>query len=254
MNGDTLYDRFREALAAERAVALATIVAGRRGLGRKLLIFRDGSHSGGFGVAELNRQVVEDAIDLLGAERADTIHYDLPLGAFDVFIDVYPSPKQIIIVGASHAAGPLSRLGKLMGYRVIVTDARAAFAQPGRYPEADAVLKGWPQDILPGLRFDESTYLVLLSHDPKFDEPTLHHALPTPIPYIGAIGSRKTQRERFDRLRGEGFSEEQLTRIYGPVGLDLGGNTPEETALGIMAEITSVRHGRSGGSLRDRPQ
>jgi xanthine dehydrogenase accessory factor len=216
------------------------------------LVHRDGSVDGGLGVTELNRQVTADAVRLLAAEQADTVHYDLPLGAFDVFIDAFPAPRQLIIVGASHAAGPLTRLAKLMGYHVVVTDARAAFALPERYPEADAVLKGWPQDVLPGLRFDESTYLVLLSHDPKFDEPTLQHALPTPIPYIGAIGSRKTQRERFARLREQGFTDEQLARIYGPVGLDLGADTPEETALAIMAEITAARHGRSGGSLRDR--
>lgn len=233
-------------------MALATVVEGSRSVGRKLLVHRDGSAEGGFGVTELNRQVSADAVRLLDDEHSDTIHYDLPLGRFDVFIDVYPAPKQLIIVGASHAAGPLTRLASLMDYRVIVTDARAAFAQPERYPDADAVLKGWPQDVLPGLRFDESTYLVLLSHDPKFDEPTLEHALPTPIPYIGAIGSRKTQRERFARLRERGFTEEQLSRIYGPVGLDLGANTPEETALAIMAEIVAVRHGRSGGSLRER--
>jgi xanthine dehydrogenase accessory factor len=248
----TLYERFREALEAQRAVALATVVSGKRGVGRKLLVNRDGSVEGGFGVVELNRQVAADAMRLLSAEQPDSVHYDLPLGTFDVFIDVYPAPRQIIIVGASHAAGPLTRLAKILGYRVVVTDARAAFAQPDRYPDADAILKGWPQDVLPGLRFDESTYLVLLSHDPKFDEPTLQHALPTAIPYIGAIGSRKTQRERFERLRREGFTDEQLARVYGPLGLDLGADSPEETALAILAEITAVRHGRSGGSLRDR--
>jgi len=102
------------------------------------------------------------------------------------------------------------------------------------------------------LRFDESTFVVLLSHDAKFDEPTLEHVLPTPVRYIGAIGSRKTQRERFERLRAAGYSEQQLSRIYGPVGLDLGAGSPEETALAILAEVTAVRHGAQPGHLRDR--
>jgi xanthine dehydrogenase accessory factor len=249
----SVFDQFRRCLEEQRGVALATVIAGTRSVGRKLLVQRDGTTAAGFGVTELNRQVSADAMRLLVAEQPDTMHYDLPLGEFDVFIDVYPAPRQVIIVGASHAAGPLTRLARMLGYSVIVTDARAAFAQSDRYPEADSVIKGWPQDVLPSLRCDESTYLVLLSHDPKFDEPTLHHALRTPIPYIGAIGSRKTQRERFERLRGQGYTEEQLARIYGPVGLDLGSVTPEETALAILAEITAVRHGRDGGFLR-RPR
>jgi xanthine dehydrogenase accessory factor len=112
------------------------------------------------------------------------------------------------------------------------------------------VIKGWPQDVLPNLRLGESTYVVLLSHDPKFDEPTLQHVLPSRVSYIGAIGSRKTQQERFQRLREQGYSEEQLARLYGPVGLDLGGRSNEETALAILAEITAVRHGKQGGFMR----
>jgi xanthine dehydrogenase accessory factor len=141
----------------------------------------------------------------------------------------------------------------MLGYRVIVTDARGAFAVPERYPDADRVIKGWPQDVLPTLRMDDATYVVLLSHDPKFDEPTLHHVLSTGVSYVGAIGSRKTQQERFERLRAEGYTDAQLSRVHGPVGLDLGGRSAEETALAIMAEITAVRHGRSGGFMSHRP-
>lgn len=246
----TLFQQFRQALSDEIPVALVTVVAGPDGVGDKMLVHADGSAEGRIAPPELACHAAGEAMRLLRAEQADTVSFELPEGHYELFVDVYPVPHQLIIVGASGAALPLTSFAKSLGYRVIVTDARAAFAVPERFPEADRVLKGWPQDVLPDLRFDESTYVVLLSHDPKFDEPTLQHVLPTTSRYIGAIGSRKTQRERMERLRQQGYTDEQLARIHGPVGLDLGGRSAEETALAILAEITAVRHGASGGFMR----
>lgn len=246
----SLYDTYRRYLDEEIPFALLTVIAGPEGVGSKVLLQLDGSAEGEIRPRELRETVLNDAVELLRQERSEVREYALPAGSFSVFIESYPAPHQIVIVGAAHAAGPITRFAKAMGYRVIVTDARAAFAVPERFPEADQVIKGWPQDVLPGIRFDASTYLVLLSHDPKFDEPTLQHVLPTSVAYIGAIGSRKTQLERFQRLREQGFSEEQLKKIYGPVGLDLGGRSSEETALAILGEITAVRYGRQGGFMR----
>lgn len=250
----SLYDSFRQALEEEFPVALATLVAGPSGLGSKLLVRPDGNAEGRMVTPELACHVAGDAMRLLREERSETVSYHLPEGEFEVFIEAFPAPPQLIIVGASHAAGPLSAFAKSLGYRVIVTDARGAFAQAERFPQADKVIKGWPQDVFPHLRLDESTYVVLLSHDPKFDGPTLAQVLPSSVPYIGAIGSKKTQQERFQRLREQGYSEEQLARIYGPVGLDIGGKSVEETALAILAEITAVRHGKEGGFMRRRLQ
>lgn len=249
-----LYDTFRQLLEDEVPVAVATVIEGPAGVGEKMLVRWDGTGEGRLATPELACRVAGDAMRLLREERSESVHYDLPEGAFDVFIDTYPAPAQLIIVGASGAAGPLSTFARALGYRVIISDARAAFADPARFPDAQRVIKGWPQDVLPGLRLDESTYVVLLSHDPKFDEPTLEIVLPSRVPYIGAIGSRKTQRERMDRLRANGHTEEQLERLYGPVGLDLGGRSVEETALAILAEITAVRHGGSAGFMRRRMQ
>lgn len=249
----SVYAAFRRSLAEEIPVALATAVSGHNGVGSKLLIYRDGTWKGQIGSTDLTTAIAADATRLLRRERAETVSYAGEYGDVDVFIDVYPVPPSLVIVGATPAGIVLSYLAKVLGFRVVVTDARAAFAVPERFPDADAVLKGWPQDVLPTLRFDDATFVVLLSHDPKFDQPTLEHVLPTRVPYIGAIGSRKTQRERFQRLREQGFNEEQLSRIHGPVGLDLGGETPEETALAIMAEITAVRRGRTGGFMKNRP-
>jgi xanthine dehydrogenase accessory factor len=248
----TLYDTIRTYLENSVPFALATVVAGPIGLGAKLVVRENGTADGRLATPELACRVAGDGMQLLREERSGTIVYELDEGTFDVFIQSFPAPSTVLIVGASGAAQPLAHFAKALDYRVIVTDARAAFAEPSRFPDADAVIKGWPQDILPGLPLDERTYVVLLSHDPKFDEPTLDIVLPSRVPYIGAIGSRNTQRERFQRLQDKGYTPEQLARIYGPVGLDLGGRSVEETALAILAEITAVRHRRQGGSMRRR--
>jgi xanthine dehydrogenase accessory factor len=169
----------------------------------------------------------------------------------DVFIEPFRRPAHLVIIGAIHIAIPLHRLAKLMGYRVTVIDARAKFATKERFPEADELIVAWPDEAMGRLAIDNSTYIVILTHDPKFDLPALRSVLGKEAGYIGAIGSRKTNQNRFDALRGEGFTEEQLSRVHGPIGLDLGSRAAEETALGILAEITAVRFGGSGSSMRE---
>jgi xanthine dehydrogenase accessory factor len=168
-----------------------------------------------------------------------------------VFTEPFKRPAHLILIGAIHIAIPLHRLAKLMGYRVTVVDARAKFATRERFPEADELVVAWPDEAMSGLVVDSSTYIVILTHDPKFDLPALRSVLTKDAGYIGAIGSRKTNQNRFDALRSEGFTEEQLSRVHGPIGLDLGGKGAEETALGILAEITAVRFGGSGISMRE---
>ena len=169
----------------------------------------------------------------------------------DWFTEPSRRAAHLVIVGAIHIAIPLHRLAKLMGYRVTVVDARAKFATRERFPEADELVVAWPDAALAEITVDNSTYVVILTHDPKFDMPALRAVLARPAGYIGAIGSRKTNQNRFDALRSEGFTEEQLSRVHGPIGLDLGGRGAEETALGILAEITAVRYGGTGASMRE---
>jgi xanthine dehydrogenase accessory factor len=169
----------------------------------------------------------------------------------DWFVEPFRRPAHLVIVGAIHIAMPLHRLAKLMGYRVTVVDARAKFATRDRFPEADELVVAWPDEALAKIHLDNSTYVVILTHDPKFDLPALRAVLGKPVGYIGAIGSRKTNSNRFDSLRSEGFTEEQLGRVHGPIGLDLGSRGAEETALGILAEITAARFGGSGASMRE---
>ena len=169
----------------------------------------------------------------------------------DWFVEPFRRPANLIIIGAIHIAIPLHRLAKLMGYRVTVVDARAKFAAKERFPDADELIVAWPDEAIAKLAIDNSTYVVILTHDPKFDLPALRSVLTKDAGYIGAIGSRKTNQNRFDALRAEGFTEAQLSRVHGPIGLDLGGRGAEETALGILAEITAVRFGGSGAFMRD---
>jgi xanthine dehydrogenase accessory factor len=169
----------------------------------------------------------------------------------DDFIEPVRRPAHLVIVGAIHIAIPLHRLAKLMGYRVTVVDARSKFATKERFPEADELIVAWPDEAMAQLTMDNSTYVVILTHDPKFDLPALRSVLGKDVGYIGAIGSRKTNQKRFDALRAEGFTDDQLSRVHGPIGLDLGGRGAEETALGILAEITATRFGGSGAFMRD---
>jgi xanthine dehydrogenase accessory factor len=197
--------------------------------------------------ATLRTNLVSGEADLV---QGLALGSELPRREGDIFIEPYRRPAHLVIVGAIHIAIPLHRLAKLMGYRVTVVDARKKFATKERFPDADEIIVAWPDEALAKLTIDSSTYVVILTHDPKFDLPALRAVLRKHAGYVGAIGSRKTNQNRFDALRKEGFTEAELSRVHGPIGLDLGGRGAEETALGILAEITAVRFGGSGASMK----
>jgi xanthine dehydrogenase accessory factor len=212
-------------------------------------------------------EVHDRALDLLRSERPFLLRteltggatelleqapdFELPRRVDDRFEEPFGRPAHLVIVGAIHIAIPLHRLAKLMGYRLTVVDARGQFATRERFPEADELLVSWPDEALGGMTIDRSTAVVVLTHDPKFDMPALRSVLRTSAGYVGAIGSSKTNQNRFDALRAEGFSEADLARVHGPIGLDLGGRGAEETALGILAEVTAARFGGSGLPMRE---
>jgi len=206
-------------------------------------------------VAMLNRNEPATLRTNLASGEADLVEGTPPGSELarrdgDSFVEPFRRPAHLVIIGAIHIAIPLHRLAKLMGYRVTVIDARAKFATKERFPEADELIVAWPDEAMARVGVDSSTYVVILTHDPKFDLPALRSVLKKDAGYIGAIGSRKTNQNRFDALRQEGFTEEQLSRVHGPIGLDLGSRGAEATALGILAEITAVRFGGSGVSMR----
>jgi xanthine dehydrogenase accessory factor len=197
--------------------------------------------------AELRTNLETGEVQLL--ERAPEL--DAPARDGDWFVEPHRRAPHLVIIGAIHIAIPLHRMAKLLGYRVTVIDARAKFATKERFPEADELLVSWPDEALAGITLDRSTYVVILTHDPKFDLPALRSVVGKDVRYLGAIGSRKTNQNRFDELRREGFTEEQLEQVHGPIGLDLGGRGAEETALAILAEMTAVKYHASGRTLKE---
>ena len=167
-----------------------------------------------------------------------------------VFAEVLGPPPRLLIFGAVDLAEELSRAAKGLGWRTVVADARARFATTERIPSADELLVAWPDEVLKRFEPDDRTAVVVLTHEDRWDVPALAGALASDAFYIGALGSRRTQERRREQLLETGISEEQLGRLNGPAGLDLGAGTPAETAVSILAEILAVRAGREGGRLR----
>lgn len=240
-----LHEALRAALAAERPVALATAVGGSAA-GAKLLLREDGSGLGALEPPALQAAVARDALAMLARAESGLRGYPQAAGDQQVFIETYPAPPTMFIIGAVHIAISLVTFAKALGFRTVVVDARGVFATPERFAHADELILAWPDEVLEG-RLNGSSYVVLLTHDPKLDDPALKLALASPARYVGALGSPKTHARRLARLREEGFPEEALGRIHGPVGLPLGARTPEEIAVSIIAEIVAVRHGQRAG-------
>jgi xanthine dehydrogenase accessory factor len=199
--------------------------------------------------------VLADALADLAEERSASHTYPVVRGDLQVdvtmFVDAFPAPPLMLVAGAASFACALTAQAKLLGYKVVVCDARAVFASPRRFPLADEVVVEWPNRYLERTReaYQERDAICVLTHDPKFDVPTIVAALATAAGYIGVMGSRRTQADRRRRLREAGVDEAQLGRLRGPLGLDLGARSPEETAVSICAEIIAARRGGAGGPL-----
>lgn len=249
-----------QATRSQEASVIATIIDGA-GTGTAFAIRRDGSIRGPLGAGTLasndsSRSGEFTAVrDRIAQAAGDALRERVSrpvtiLGPHEssitVMLEVYGQPPKLVIFGGVHVAQGLTRLARLFGYRTYVADGRTAWLTRERFPDADELVLAWPEEAFARIGLDADTYVVLLSHDPKFDEPAMECALRSPARYIGAIGSRKTQQKRRERLRAAGFSDKDLARLRGPIGLDLGGRQPLETALAILAEITAVRYGGSG--------
>lgn len=165
-------------------------------------------------------------------------------GGLELFCHCQLSQPRLIMIGGAHVGIYLQRLARALGFRVFLIDPRRSFATRDRFPEVEEILHEYPDQALPRLNPGPDTYLTVLTHDPKIDDPALRTALPLGLPYLGVLSSRRTHRKRVKRLREAGLSEALLQQIRTPIGLDIGAKTPEEIALAILAEIVAIRRGK----------
>ncbi len=252
----TLFEALRDALRGQEPVALATVVEGPN-LGAKRLVRPGAEPMGSLGNADLDRVVTRDALGELEAGLTSTRHYGAHGEARErdvsVFIESFAPPPRMLIFGAVDFTAALAKVAKVLGYRVIVCDARAVFATLQRFPMADEIVNDWPDRYLAkvGDELGPRDAVCVLTHDHKFDVPAIAAAAKTRVGYLGAMGSRRTHESRNQRLREAGVDEADIARVMSPIGLDVGARTPEETAISICAEIIATRTGRRAQSLRD---
>ena len=234
-------DRLLEAIERDERAVLFTVIQGK-GLGAHALVLEGGERTGD-GVPEAALERAEELI----REHTNRI---LELEGAKVFAEVYGPPPRLVIYGAVDTAEALCAAAKLLGWRAIVADARAKFATSERLPSADEIVVEWPEEAFARLALDHATAVVVLTHDDKFDVPALKAALESDAFYVGALGSRRNQERRRERLLEAGVDEDAIARIHGPCGLDIGAESQPETALSILAEVLAARMGREGGRLK----
>jgi len=240
---------FAEIAAAEGRAAVVTAVGGTGAqVGAKILVREDGSTSGSLGTPDLDAAATELGKSLMWAERSELHEHE----GVQLFVDATAPAPRLVIFGAIDYATALCGLARAAGWRPFVCDPRSQFATPERFPDAEAVIRAWPEDAFDQVGIDRATYVAVLTHDPKLDDAALAIALRSDAAYVGAMGSRRAQEKRRERLIERGFDEDELDRLAAPIGLDLGATGPEETALSVMAEVVAVRNGREGGRLRDK--
>jgi xanthine dehydrogenase accessory factor len=250
--------------ARRRGVAVATILpsdAPEAAFGRHepgdgappvepIVVHADGRMSGSLGSDDADAALAAAAREALLRGTSRTV----VIGDRQVFVEAFPVKPRLVIVGAVEVARSLAVLAHELGYEVVVVDGRASFATPERFPpdRVDRLVVGWPDEVADEIGLGPDDAVAVLTHDVKFDEPAIVEALRRGCRYVGAVGSKKTQGDRRDRLREAGVSETELERLRGPVGLDLGGRNPAETALAILAEVVAERYGGSGEPLHER--
>jgi xanthine dehydrogenase accessory factor len=223
----------------ERAV-LFTVVDGDHDVGRKVLVLLD-----------RGEVIGEDSLGLVPLAAEQRRNGLLEHDGLKVFAEVFGPPPRLVVVGAVDTGEALCAAARRVGWRAICVDARAQYATPERVPSADEIIVAWPEEAFEQIRPDRDTAVVVLTHDDKFDIPALAVALRSDAFYVGALGSRRAQSKRRERLLEAGVTEQQLERLRGPAGLDIGAESPAETAISILGEALALRAGRLGGPLRE---
>jgi len=213
--------------------------------GSSLRVSDDGSLGGSSGLPDADAAIAGAARQLLARGGSTTV----TAAGRQFFLEGYPAALRLVIVGAVQVAIPLARIARELGYATVVVDGRATFATPERFPDVDRLVVGWPDEVAEEIGLGPADAVAVLTHDVKFDEPAIVAGLRRGCRYVGAVGSRRTQADRRARLRAAGVTEADLARLRGPIGLDLGGRAPAETALAIMAEVVAERYGGSGAPM-----
>jgi xanthine dehydrogenase accessory factor len=236
-------------------VTLATVIERRRSdvpVGGKMLVRYDGHVTGSLGLAELDRLVAPDAIKALEKEQPRTIGYELGEARFDVLLEPYAPPPEVVILGAGHIAWPLAKMAKLCDFRVTVIDDRGSFANAERFPEADRVIVKDVEQAVQEIVITPRTYLVLVTRAHAHDVYALRHLIDTEPAYIGMIGAQRRIWAVFKLLHDEGVAGEKLARVHAPVGVDIAAETPAEIAVSILAEMVNVRRNGPAPHMSDR--
>jgi xanthine dehydrogenase accessory factor len=215
----------------------------------QVVLAADGIVEGSLGSTAADAALLDAAREALLRGTSRTVEIE----GRSVFVEAFPARPRLVVVGAVEVARSLVRFARELGFETIVVDGRASFATPERFPadQVDQLIVGWPDEVAEQIGLGPDDAVAVLTHDVKFDEPAIVEALRRNCRYVGAVGSRKTQGDRRERLREAGVSEDELARLRGPVGLDLGGRAPAETALAIMAEVVANRYGGSGRPMRE---
>jgi xanthine dehydrogenase accessory factor len=193
--------------------------------------------------SEIVEDFLSDAESLMANEQSRTLEY----GPHRVFISTIAPPPILVVFGAGHVSQPLAVFAQALGYRVVVVDSRPVWATNERFPNVDELIVGWPDAFFADHELDGRTYVAIMNHDARFEDPVFPEVRNAKIRYIGAMGSRRTHRARIERLTAAGWTEDEIERIHGPIGLDIGAETPEEMAVAVIAEMTQVRYGHGTG-------
>ena len=236
---EELFRALRAVLLEEKSAVVVTVVRGPDDiLGREMLVDENGNITGSL-TTDLDQQVFMLARETLeqGESRRALLQDET-----EVFMEVILPPPTLIAVGGVHITIALMALAKTLGYRTVVVDPRSAFGNEERFPNVDLLIQRWPEEAFQEIPLTRSTAVAMLTHDPKLDDPALKIALPSQAFYVGALGSKTTQAKRRQRLLDDGLTEEQLNRLHGPIGLEIGAGTPEEIAISIMAEVVAARN------------
>jgi xanthine dehydrogenase accessory factor len=235
------FNTLRSTLVEEHPAIVVTVVRGSDEiLGHEILVRDDGNVMGSIN-EKLDMQAVELARQALAQGESRRVLLE---DETEVFMEVILPPPTLIVIGGVHITIALVTLAKTLGYRTVVVDPRSAFGNQERFPNVDQLIQLWPDEAFQQVPLTRSTAIAMLTHDPKLDDPALKIALPSPAFYVGALGSKTTQAKRRQRLLEDGLTEEQLDRLHGPIGLEIGAGTPEEIAMSIMAEIVAARNNR----------